>query len=407
MYMKNLIRIILGIYFLVYLPILGTAKPAIIISPVADCVNEPMSALQRKVPSLTYQNMPICARGTSYICPRIHQLLFNQQITVLEEVKNEVKVRVPHMYFQIPGTTEKFNIFWLQKKDIVLVEDLKKKNIQLDFFPSLIEQITGKKNKPTPTTITLIVPFFDHVNRRLFSAGTKFVTAKKQPSSSTHIKAYAFNPKTYTIEYLNIPKKNVIATNKLTQNEHQMMFVRILKKWTQAPGSFPYVWGGCSLGFNYKKHAIHKKYLLGKEYYHVPCPKNYPFMGVDCSGMIWLAAYISGLPFPYKNSATIKQNLRHLAPHEKIEAGDILWIPGHVMVVADIKHNTLFEARHYSAGYGKLHELPLASMFKDISTYQDLQLTWQYKKPLALLNSKQCVSHTIKDFAILKLSSIW
>jgi len=80
--------------------------------------------------------------------------------------------------------------------------------------------------------------------------------------------------------------------------------------------------------------------------------------------------------------------LEPLKQGEKIREGDLIWIPGHVMVVASLPNNTIIEARGYRAGYGKIHELPLNKLLKILQTGLSWNRLASTKKPLNLLNKE-------------------
>jgi hypothetical protein len=136
-------------------------------------------------------------------------------------------------------------------------------------------------------------------------------------------------------------------------------------------------------------------------------PTNKPQPGLDCAGLIARAAHLAGIPYFYKNSLTIAKHLAPLNKKETISEGDIIWLPGHVMVVSSLKDNLLVEARHYSHGYGKVHEIPLSHQFKNINSYEQLAAHFFNKKPLQRLDKSGKVVQVLPDFKILKLASVW
>ena len=136
-----------------------------------------------------------------------------------------------------------------------------------------------------------------------------------------------------------------------------------MRQWAKRKEGFiPYVWGGFSFTDTIKTTSC---FLLKDE---TTSPKT----GLDCVGIIARVAQIYGIPYFYKNTTTIKQCLTPLARNSKLMTGDIIWVPGHVMIVADLTNHTLIEARGYDHGYGKVQEIPLNEEFKGINTYRDL-----------------------------------
>jgi len=130
-----------------------------------------------------------------------------------------------------------------------------------------------------------------------------------------------------------------------------------------------------------------------------------PKTGLDCSGMIARAAQICGIPYFYKNTTIIERFLTPLAKGNKPIPGDIIWIPGHVMVVADFINNTLIEVRGYKHGYSKIHEIPLNEEFKGINTYHDLTNAYHNNKAIIRLDSSGNERETITSLKLLQLTS--
>ena len=69
-----------------------------------------------------------------------------------------------------------------------------------------------------------------------------------------------------------------------------------------------------------------------------------PLAGFDCSGMILCAAQIAGLPYFFKNTDTLLGNLKPLRPTEELEAGDLVFYSGHVLVVSDLKEEFTYRS---------------------------------------------------------------
>ncbi len=82
-------------------------------------------------------------------------------------------------------------------------------------------------------------------------------------------------------------------------------------------------------------------------------------------------------------------------------------MPGHVMIVADMSKNSLFEARSHDHGYGKLQEIALGDVFKGIPTYQALLHAYEKKIPLERIDKAGVVKDHFPSFKLLSLASAW
>jgi hypothetical protein len=381
------------------------AREAVIIASVIDCLGEPIEDINKKRPAITYENIEICGDGSQpYGCPRVHQLLFNQRINVIEEKYHEAKIEIPDIFYQLKGSPERYATFWIKKKSFVYLDDLKKRAIDTSIIPpahTINDQVIPQK-----TILTLIEPHSDQKSGIHFCVGTRFIETKI-PSDQKGFKSVSMlNPKTSSVHTLLIPAHKLLSVAGKTTEEKIAVFVTLLKKWAhQKQGFIPYVWGGCSIrkyctmNFFYKKSARN-----GFEWYK-RFDTGYPHTGVDCAGMILLAAQIAELPFYLKNSTTIKQNLKPVKNYHDMRIGDIIWIPGHVMVIVDVKNAQIVEARHYTHGYGKVHQMPLKRIFKNIYSFKDLMHSLEKDEPLNRLDSKGLSVQKINECVVLSLRS--
>ncbi|MEX0940731.1 MAG: hypothetical protein WDZ41_05195 [Candidatus Babeliales bacterium] len=402
--LKKTLLLLLSSFFIL-IPVYG--QKAVTITPVADLLGQPMKQLDAKNISKAYQSIPICGKKGTYACPRIHQLLFNEVVTILEEKNNEVRIQLPNLFFQTNKDNTLYNTYWTLKKNLISFEALKKKDINLAHIPMPIMYDT-QKNEPQKI-VTLIDPYKEQKTGLSFSAGTRFIKAKQNQES---IDVYALNPKIMKIITITIPQKICIEPNSLSNQQKQSLFVQLLKQWAnKSTGFIPYVWGGCSFmnlcntdSFSLQESKLYKN-EVSTFFKRTDIPN--PYAGFDCAGLISRATQLCGIPYFYKNTTTLGKNLTPLSPNQKLSAGDLVWLPGHVMVVGDLKKNTIIEARHYSHGYGKLHEIPVNSIFKGINNLAQLQQAFFEKKPLKRLAINQKVVQTINEFKLLRLASVW
>lgn len=376
--------------------------PALVTVPIADLVGSPVS-------SDIYQQLPLCgATNFSRACPRLHQALFNQYVEVIQERNGHVCIQVPNVFYITHQSQKPYNQFWTAACTITPVRILEKENIKLSTFPAPINYTT--KTIPEHHIVTLIEPLHDAETGFTFSAGTRFVLAQKADAHT--ISVYRYNPKQKKVTVMQIPKKQCyMSSPDLRPEERVHHFVALARRWARkTDGAIPYVWGGCSYIQRSKPDAFKEVVIHTKEpyaYYVRPDCTDRPASGIDCSGFICLAAQCCGIPYFFKNSTTVARCLRPVAADESIIEGDIIWIPNHVMIVGSVKNNTLIEARHYSQGYGCVHELPLSAVFKDITTYHDLHQACLTKKPLVRLDRQGNARETIRECKLLHIMSAW
>lgn len=384
------------------------AKKALVIVPVADLVGQPLSTSNV---FFSYHNIPLAA-GTpkqSSVCPRLHQLLFNEIVDVIEKQNDEVQVNISTVYHLIQMSTKPQITYWAHKKNLVPLEILDKKRVDIHKIPPPIDFNNPSLETTHANTITLIYPWVNPITKQTFSSGTRFVLTPQQPQKN-YYSIYLFNPMNFSFTETAIPKQLCLHYNNLHSNgERITLFIQLLRKWAHPDNGFiPYVWGGCSF-INVCKKDMFSSHEIKNElsYFARDEIQSIPKNGFDCSGLIARAAQICGIPYFLKNTTTLAAQLGSLQKKEKLHEGDLIWMPGHVMVVSSILNNTIIEARGYRAGYGKIHELPLHKVFKDITTFSDLQRIYFNNKPFYLLNKENEVSSTITTYKLLKLASIW
>jgi cell wall-associated NlpC family hydrolase len=401
--------------FLITVAITATAnRSAVTIVPVADLLGEPLCAINKiQGTNHTYQTLPLCGKPAgTYACPRIHQLLFNEVVEIVDERGDEVMVKIPNLFFVTTSSDTHYTTYWSHKKNFITTTQLAKRGINLDQIP---EPITMNKpaNNNTQTIITLTHPYFDPITQQIFSAGTRFVATTVQELPDAFI-VFALDPKNIQMHEVQIPR-NIALLNawQFSQEDAIQEFVKVMRSWANPKQGFiPYVWGGCSFVTTAQNSSYTEKNLThnGKEIGTIWLLEDYdhqPKTGLDCAGLSARAAQLCGIPYFFKNSATAAQFLATIQPKEKISTGDLIWMPLHVMVVSDVKKNTIIEARIYSHGYGKVHEIPLKQAFKGIKTFAELAQAVAEKKPLHRLHADGTIVQTVKACKLLKMASIW
>jgi len=378
---------------------------AIVIEPVVDLLGQSMKKTHKGLDY--YQNIPVSSVNSldGVSCPRIHQLLFNETVKVLNETAKEALIEVPNIFYQKYGSPIKKNIFWILKSNLVSLNKLKKLKIDISKFP---EPIDFKKDINNKKIITLVEPYYDKLTQMTYSAGTRFVYKDESPNNYI---VYIFDFKKLEFKPIEIPKNICILNTNKSINNKVKNFIKLLKKWTLLENRFiPYVWGGssfCNICYDNTFDTINMK-KKGQQinYFQLPSYLDKIKTGFDCSGLILRAAQICEIPFYFKNTITMAQNLDALSKTDKIENGDLIWIPGHIIAIVDVENNLCVEAADYSRGYGKVQKIELYKMFKDINNFKDLKRCYLRKQKIKRLNSESKIIAEI-PFKILKLKSAW
>ncbi|MGB8467770.1 MAG: hypothetical protein WCE21_02105 [Candidatus Babeliales bacterium] len=380
---------------------------AVAIVPVADLLGQSMATITPQV-TQGYEQLALCPHKGTFSCPRIHQLLFHEQVTVLEESGTEVCIRIPNLFFTTAQTQQPQTTFWTHKKNILPLDALHDARGKIP-LPVRYDE----KGITNTTIVTLASPFYDTQTGITFSAGTRFVPVKQKFTHEKEWLVYVVDPVHKKIIPIRLPRNHCVALmQKETPAQRQALFVKILKRWThhKKNGFIPYVWGGCSFlttckNSRFRTQATTLLEPTGTAYTYPDCKP--PCTGFDCAGLVSRAAQLAGIPYFYKNTRTLAQFLKEIGPNQSAQAGDLIWFPGHVMVISDVQANAIIEARHYSHGYGKVHEIPIGKVFNNINTITDLKRARAHKKKLQRMDSKGMVVQSIPHFKLLRMSSVW
>jgi len=412
----NVIFLLYAIFTITTLPLFSDQK-AVISVPIADLLGQQITTI---IPNSSaenaYASIAVCGGNikVAFACPRLHQLLYNEIVDVLKTTDEEVCIQTTHAYYLTQQTKSLQNQYWTLKKNITYIDDLTAHHISASHVPEAID--FSDKNYQALTNaniITLIEPHHDSTLRLTFSAGTRFVkTDSPRKKRASTIEVFAVDFLHLKPHKIKIPLHKCITTHQIkTNQEHMTDFINVLKKWSHCKQGFiPYVWGGTSfvkpIHTHFKevtKTGHNGDYSFYEYEKNALSPKN----GFDCSGLILRAAQITGIPYFCKNTTTIEQCLAPLTTEQQLQAGDLILIKGHVMVVADITKNTLIEARSYGHGYGKLHEIPINQVFEGIETYKDLYDVYCEKKAVKRKDKDGKIRDTFSNLQLFSMMSVW
>ncbi|MCK5632333.1 hypothetical protein KAH94_01150 [bacterium] len=385
---------------------------AVTIVPVADATLQKLGKLySQKRENKRYTISALEGKKTdAHSCPRVHQLLFNEQVQIIDQQGDEYLIRIPNVFYITKNNKQKkYNTYWSHKKNFITLKTLKQKGINLNHLPQPIHhnKTSEYQNK---NIVTLTMPFYDKKTDKTFSAGTRFVRAfPKKSKNATSV--FIINLKKNKIDIISVPQKLCLTSYPKNKKEQRDLFIKIIQKWAHlSDGFIPYVWGGCSFTKLYNKQMISHPTQINRNKKHASIfknkNKNMLVSGFDCTGLVCRAAQIIGIPYFFKNSFTAAQYLTKITNFNKLKQGDILYFPGHVMIVSDIKKNTILEARTHTHGFGKLHEKKLGTIFKGIRDYKTLISFCKQKKPLKRLDINGKICQTIIQAQFLQLPLI-
>jgi len=398
----------------------ATETDAFCCVPVAELVAYPLLQ-STKGPFNSYEKIPCQFFSKTTGIPRLGQLIFNEQVKIVEKKGQEVRVTIPHRYYVSMNNTPLNNGFWMDGSNLYMLDELSKNN--LEKIPQPLSYLA--RNNFSENVIVLIEPWtifkesLFSKRHTTYSAGTRFVRTTQHKEQEGHYAVYVFNPGKRRFEVQDIPHNLCILEDQQRDNsEKRKIFVGLIRRWTYRPNNkyFAYVFGGSSLvedvepqNFALQKAGTHEKlFFIRPHHKEQEQSFNTHYLtqtGIDCSNLISRAAQIAGIPYYAGNTSTIKHELKPLTKDDILEVGDIVGWKGHVIIISSIKNNLIIEARGYEpSAYGIVHEIPLSERFKDINTMQELLDAYFSGKKVARLTKSGKVKEVIKEgISIYKL----
>lgn len=378
----------------------------VVIVPVADMGAESLAFLAQDKPVETvYSSLPYSPSSGPNSCARGHQLLFNELVDIKQEVGDEVECKVDNVFYE-DAQRNRISTFWTLKKHIAQIKN------NTDPINDALPQpytLDGKHVLDNSTILSLIMPWDDPVTKTTYSIATRFVHSKELDTEHEY-GVKLLNKENGNLEVVTsrIPKEFAVIGYKPTFKERQQVFVSLLKLWVATFNVVPYVWGGrsCTRAYSDNFSLVSTKRGNDDISYWVRTNEPAPYSGFDCSGLPLRAAQIAGLPYFFENTTTLANNIAALQNNEELAEGDLIFYPGHVMVVSDIEKNEIIEAVGYASGYAKLHTLKLPQVFEGINTFADLTAAYFEKQPLKRLKSDGAIFKDLPTFKLLKLQSL-
>ncbi len=359
-------------------------------------------------PYAYYNGFPCAPNKGPSSCLRFHQLKFNELVKVRTRLEHEVECEVQHFFYRGHDKKE-YKTAWVLKRDLVFLHDLPSKALLSHIPPSY--KRNDHVSRYNKNVLTLTAPWADQRSGHTFSAGTRFVRCPSKDTKDSY-SIFVIAGESLKSFVRNVPRSLAVVTYPHNETAAAACFVRLLKSWAHERGGIiPYVFGGCSYngkiiprGFSLVSHGSSSGEV---SYWQRNNLQPQSLSGFDCSSMILCAAQICGIPYFYKNSFTLCYAMDMLKKDEKLQNGDIIWYWGHVMVVSDVKKNLLIEAVGYDVGYGRVHEICIDKVFKQISTYPELIAAYHKGASLERLHSSGRPLKSVYDLKIFTLRSLW
>lgn len=319
-----------------------------------------------------YQSFPYSWYKTPEECPRDYQFLFNQRVEVIQEEDDQVLCTVPNALTSSPKTCYILYplVLWTLKENVIPLETLSTE--QQNMIPPTINAHSFTTSNDTITTLTM--PWFNPIDQQIYSAGTRFVRTFNDTQTALSAAWYDIGIQKTQDLLINRATCYIHSTAK-PMAERQQDMLTIIKQWIENKLIIPYVWGGFSIGRSPDgAHVIKQNPIMGKsaEGWEWTIPTATPHHGVDCSALILLAAQIVELPYFYRNTKTLERHLVPLQKNEPIKDGDLIWIPGHVMIISDSKNGLITESRGYGIKAGGLCYRTIADCFNNFNSIDDL-----------------------------------
>lgn len=358
----------------------------------------PVTNLYTDIPKLQGKKIPWDEGQQPHTFPRASQLLYNEQVTIINHNPSSAYtlIEISHFYYKAPNKTQEQVRYYVKTNALTLYT----KDNSTHVPPAI-----SYKNKQMyyPQVATLLEPYI--IENNVYSIGTRFTIAKKSKNITT---IWWYNPVAQEWQKKDIPSKSLISNPILSAEKKRQLFVSLLKQITRNTHNYyPYVFGGASLTYTCTDTApiLPEKQDLkddSKLMYYRKCQSIVP-EGIDCSHLITRIAQIAQIDIFEKNTTTFLNNYKNISSSYTLQEGDYIVWKGHCIIISDITHNKAIEARGYNAGYGKIQEVTLSELFKNISTYEDLRRSQLQKENLERLDSQGKIVQTITSWKLIKL----
>lgn len=365
-------RTILMVYVLCAYTVTLYCQERVLIQPVVDM------SVSYPVPN----NEPAAPQHRS--CRRAHQGLFNEVVTHTDSKDGFTQVSYNgSVIYGVDNSGQPLSTFWISDQQSKTLEELS-------------DQLRSCLPVDKTNSVVLTLPW------QGYSVGTHFKRAETQDLDSQYaVLIPDFSNNKVRTAY--VPHTHGLIWHKRSAAESRPLFLKTLTQLLlhaeKQNKVIPYVWGGSSYVAAHEPHDTLYTFGAWERTKQLTL-----YTGYDCSELIMRIAQIVGITFPWKLSGMIRNNCVPVSAEYPLENGDIIWIQGHVMIVSDIDHNEVIEARGYKSGYGKIHRIRLNRLFKDVETYDDLMQLYLKQEPITLLDTTGSAVKTYDSCMLLKLT---
>lgn len=346
-------------------------------------VKRPVIELNNSFPAP--KNVPVSPEVKG--CPRAHQALFNEIADCHICQDQNVKVTFSEVIYGYDEQTKTIrNTLWAHQSDLIPLSQLS---------TDVCNCIPSSAYAQTPT-IVLIYPW------NYYSVGTRFIHVRQLDTDTNYAIMHPnFETNSAYLDF--VPHEDAIEEVAQSQAQARNLFVKLVNDLVTRVENdqgqvIPYVWGGSSFVQPYEDKAFYQEDGAWQRK-----GKSDPYSGYDCSEFVMRMAKIAGISFPWKTSTAIERGLKKLSHSDQLENGDVIWVPGHVMIVSNIEKNELIEARSYSVGYGCIHRISLKECFEDINNYAELSYRYFNTIPVKFKNKSGQVLDKTYIIKLLKL----
>lgn len=313
---------------------------------------------------------------------RLHQGLCNEVVTFVQAQGNYYKILYTNVMYGQDKQKQPLRMFGIHKNSVTPVKDLS---------PDELAAIPHR-NK---SLVTLVYP------TEGLSVGTQLVRAPEFDTADMNAVHWC-DFDSHVCDIAHIPVENVWKNQILSPDQQRQAFVGMLRELVDRVAKthkvIPYVWGGSSFVTGNKQDD----FSLRNGVWQRPKDSSGVYTGYDCSDLVMRFAQMVGIQFPWRNSSTIKEHCKALQKGQDVEDGDLIWIPGHIMIISDVKNSEIIQARGYSSGYGYVDKGHISKTFAGINSIQDLVERYFSTRSVAYVKADG-TAKSATTFSLLKL----